>query len=204
MGLRNSPSHPPATARSRPPPAEEKKISFPYCNSFRLMLNWLCHCGAWRLAWRFYKVKDKELKMMDAIDVKPGRVFTRVVFFMSQNPDSKQWEPMAYFPDLTWDRAGRYRTCYMSAWGHGPCADAYLYEDCKAPGGKLEWAAVDRLKSELETLAMPYELDVVPAENWLEDHAERIDEVRDAIFQICYNKDGEKMLAAADSRRKRA
>lgn len=132
-----------------------------------------------------------------------GKVFTRVVFFMAQNPDTDRWEALAYFPDIPWDMDKRNMTSYMHDGQHGPCAESFIFEDCKVPSNKFDLAAVRRLKDELEHLDEPYALTVVDTKEWLESNAERAEEVRDTIFQLCYKKDSELMLAA-NAARKRA
>lgn len=133
-----------------------------------------------------------------------GKVFTRVVFFMAQNPDNDRWEALAYFPDIPWDVDGRNKTSYMHDGQHGPCAESFIFEDCKAPSNKFDLAAVRRLKDELEHLDEPYALTVVDTNEWLAENRERAAEVKDAVFQLCYTKDSEAMLAANAARRKTA
>lgn len=133
-----------------------------------------------------------------------GKVFTRVVFFMAQNPDNDRWEALAYFPDIPWGADGRNMTSYMHNGQHGPCADSFVFEDCKAPSNKHDLAAVRRLKEELENLDDPYVLTVVDTKEWLAANSERAERVKDAVFQICYKKDSETMLAANAARRKTA
>ncbi len=132
-----------------------------------------------------------------------GKTFTRVVFFMAQNPDNDRWEPLAYFPDLPWDIDKKNMTSYMHNGQHGPCCESFLFEDCKAPSNKFDYAAVRRLKDELEHLPDPYALAVIDTKEWLASHKERAAEIRDTIFQLCYKKDSELMLAA-NAMRKRA
>jgi len=132
-----------------------------------------------------------------------GKVFTRVVFFMAQNPDTDRWEALAYFPDIPWDITKRNMTSYMHNGQHGPCAESFLFEDCKAPSNKFDLKAVARLKDELEHLDEPYALTVVDTKEWLASKAARAAEVKDNIFQLCYKKDSEAMFAA-NANRKRA
>lgn len=133
-----------------------------------------------------------------------GKVFTRVVFFMAQNPDNNRWEALAYFPDIPWDVYGKNKTSYMHEGQHGPCAESFIFEDCKAPSNKLDLAAVRRLKCELENLQEPYVLTVVDTKEWLAENRERAEMVKDTVFQLCYKKDSEAMLAANAARRKTA
>ena len=133
-----------------------------------------------------------------------GKVFTRVVFFMSQNPDNKRWEALAYFPDIPWDSDGRNMTSYMHNGQHGPCAEIYVFENCKVPSGKCALAAVRRLKEELENLDEPYALTVVDTKEWLAENRERAADLKDAVFQLCYKKDSDAMLTANAARRKTA
>lgn len=132
-----------------------------------------------------------------------GKTFTRVVFFMAQNPDNDQWEVLAYFPDIPWDIEGKNMTSYMHNGQHGPCAEAFVFENCRIPTSKRDLNAVAKLKAELESLDEPYALTVVDTAEWLESQAERAAEVKDNIFQMCYKKDSELMLAA-NAARKRA
>lgn len=132
-----------------------------------------------------------------------GKIFTRVVFFMAQNPDTDRWEPLAYFPDIPWDADKKNMMSYMHDGQHGPCAESFIFEDCKVPTNKFDKAAVARLKDELENLDEPYALTVVDTNQWLAENAARAAEVRDTIFQLCYKKDSEAMLAA-NAARKRA
>lgn len=125
-----------------------------------------------------------------------GKTFTRVVFFMAQNPDTDRWEALAYFPDIPWDIEGRNMTSYMHNGQHGPCAEAFIYEDCRIPSNKFDKAAVARLKNELEHLTDPYVLEVLDSAEWLKGNAERSAAIRDNIYQICYKKDSEAMLSA--------
>lgn len=131
-----------------------------------------------------------------------GKTYTRVVFFMSQNPDTDRWEALAYFPDIPWDGDCKNMTSYMHQWGHGPCAESFIFEDCKIPANKFDKAAVRRLKDELENLDEPYALTVVDTAQWLNENAARAEEVKDIIFQLCYKKDSELMLAANAARRR--
>lgn len=131
-----------------------------------------------------------------------GKVFTRVVFFMAQDPDTDRWEALAYFPDIPWNYDGN-KTSYMHNGQHGPCCEAFLFEDCKVPSNKFDLAAVRRLKDELEHLDEPYALTVVDTKEWLASKATHAAEVKDNIFQLCYKKDSEAMLAA-NANRKRA
>lgn len=130
-----------------------------------------------------------------------GKIFTRVVFFMAQNPDTDRWEAMAYFPDIPWDADKKNMTSYMHNGQHGPCAESFIFEDCKAPANKFDKAAVARLKDELENLDDPYSLMVVDTKKWLAENADRAARVRDTIFQLCYKKDSELMLAANAARK---
>ena len=154
------------------------------------------------------KDKDTErTKTMKATDTNngkaTGKVFTRVVFFMAQNPDTDRWEALAYFPDIPWDVEKRNMTSYMHDGQHGPCAESFIFEDCKAPTNKFDKAAVARLKNELEHLDEPYALTVLDTKAWLAEQAACAAEVKDNIFQLCYKKDSELMLAA-NAARKRA
>ena len=136
-----------------------------------------------------------------------GKVFTRVVFLMAQNPDNDRWEPMAYFPDINWDIDGKNKMSYMHNGQHGPCCEAFALLDCIAPR-RQHLAAVARLKAELESLDEPYALTVLDSEEWLKSNGKRAKEIEDTIFNLTYKKDSEAMLAAnaaiAESRRKRA
>ena len=125
-----------------------------------------------------------------------GKTFTRVVFLMAQNPDTDRWEPMAYFPDIPWDYEGRNMTSYMHDGQHGPCAASFVFEDCRAPSNKYDYAAVKRLKAELESLDDPYVLEVLDTKTWLAENSARAAVIRDNIYQICYKKDSEAMVAA--------
>jgi hypothetical protein len=131
-----------------------------------------------------------------------GKVFTRVVFFMAQNPYNDRWEALAYFPDIPWDISKKNMTSYMHDGQHGPCAESFIFEDCKAPSNKYDLAAVARLKDELEHLDEPYALTVLDTKQWLEEHKARAAEIRDNIFQICYKKDSEAMLEANQNRKR--
>lgn len=133
-----------------------------------------------------------------------GKVFTRVVFFMAQNPCNDRWEALAYFPDIPWDVSGKNKTSYMHDGQHGPCAEAFIFEDCKAPTNKFDLAAVRRLKDELENLDDPYALTVVDTKEWLSENSERAAELKDAVFQLCYKKYSDAMLTANAARRKTA
>ena len=135
-------------------------------------------------------------------NTKTGKIFTRVVFFMAQNPFTDQWEALAYFPDIPWDYEKRNMTSYMHEGQHGPCAESFIYEDCKAPSNKYDRAAVRRLKDELEHLEEPYSLTVIDTEVWLNEHKERAAEIRDNIYQLCYKKDSEAMLEANQNRKR--
>lgn len=130
------------------------------------------------------------------MNTKNGKTFTRVVFLMAQNPDTDRWEPMAYFPDIPWDIDGKNMTSYMHDGQHGPCAASFVFEDCRAPSNKYDNAAVNRLKAELENLDDPYVLEVLDTKTWLAENSARAAVIRDNIYQICYKKDSEAMLAA--------
>lgn len=135
-----------------------------------------------------------------------GLAFVRVVFFMAQNPDDpKRYEPLAYFPDLPWDSDGRNKTSYMHNGQHGPCCDAFLFEDCIPPRPR-DKKAVDALKKELRGIG--YVLTELDTREWLASQKERAAEVKDAIYQLCYKKDSELMYAAnaatAEKRRRTA
>lgn len=122
-----------------------------------------------------------------------GKCFARVVFFMAQNPYTNRWDPLAYFPDIPWDGDSKNMTSYMHEGQHSPCCDAFLFENCKAPSPR-DRKAVERLKSELWDVG--YVLTEVDTKEWLKGKAKRRAEVKDAIYQLCYKKDSEQMLAA--------
>lgn len=125
-----------------------------------------------------------------------GKTFTRVVFLMAQNPDTDRWEALAVFPDIAWDIEGKNWMSYMHIGQHGPCAPAFVFEDCRAPSNKYDFADVKRLKAELENLDDPYVLEVLDTKTWLAENSARAAVIRDNIYQICYKKDSEAMLAA--------
>lgn len=137
-------------------------------------------------------------------NVNKGKVFTRVVFFMAQNPCNDRWEALAYFPDIPWDVDGKNKTSYMHDGQHGPCAEIYVFENCKVPSCTCDLAAVRRLKEELENLDEPYALTVVDTKEWLAENRERAAELKDAVFQLCYKKDSDAMLTANAARRRTA
>lgn len=135
-----------------------------------------------------------------------GLAFVRVVFFMAQNPDEpKKLEPLAYFPDIPWTSDWKNMTSYMHNGQHGPCCDAFLFEDCMIPRAR-DKKAIANLKRELRGIG--YVLTELDTREWVASHKERAEEVRDAIYQICYKKDSELMYAAnaatAEKRRKSA
>ncbi|MBO6031710.1 MAG: hypothetical protein J6Q22_09575 [Prevotella sp.] len=125
-----------------------------------------------------------------------GKVFTRVVFFMAQNPDNDQWEALAYFPDIPWDKYGKNKCSYMHVGQHGPCAESFIFEDCKPPKSNRDMAAVARLKEELENLEEPYALTVINTDEWLAANKVRAAEIRDTLYDLCYPKDSEAVRAA--------
>ena len=111
---------------------------------------------------------------MNAVEnksAKCGKVYTRVVFLMAQNPYTDLWEPMALFPDLYWDEAKKENVSYQHNGQHGPCCKAFALLDCKVPS-KKQMKAVLRLKNELEHLDEPYVLTVLDAAEWMEQNAD--------------------------------
>lgn len=101
---------------------------------------------------------------------KGGKVYTRVVFLMAQNPYTDMWEPMALFPDLYWDAEKRENVSYQHCGQHGPCCKAFALLDCIAPK-RQHLKAVERLKKELESLDEPYALTVLDSAEWLKENA---------------------------------
>ena len=100
-----------------------------------------------------------------------GKIYTRVVFLMSQNPYTDRWEPMALFPDLYWDVEKTENVSYLHVGQHGPCCKAYALLDCKVPNKKHE-KAVLRLKEELESLKDPYVLSVIDSAEWMKQNSD--------------------------------
>ena len=100
-----------------------------------------------------------------------GKVFTRVVFLMAQNPNTDMWEPMALFPDLYWDSDKKENVSYQHNGQHGPCCKIFALLDCQVPTKRHE-KAVQNLKYELEHLAEPYALSVIDSAEWMAQNAE--------------------------------
>ena len=136
---------------------------------------------------------------------KAGKIFTKVVFLMAQNPCTDMWEPMAYFPDINWDMAGN-KTSYMHNGQHGPCCEAFALLDCIAPK-KQHLRAVERLKAELESLPEPYVLTVLDSEEWIRSKGQRKVELARNVYEASATGATEKILAAvarsAEARRAR-
>lgn len=107
---------------------------------------------------------------------KSGKVYTRVVFLMAQNPDTELLEAMAFFPDLYWDSEKKYNVSYMHVGQHGPCCKAFALLDCIAPS-KRHKKAVQRLKDELENLDDPYALTVLDTDEWLNENKSAAKEI---------------------------
>lgn len=127
-----------------------------------------------------------------------GKVFARVVFFMAQNPDNDRWEALAYFPDIPWENGSKNKTSYMHDGQNGPCAESFIFEDCKIPRNKFDLAAVRRLKAELEKLPEAYVLTVLDTREWLASNAKRAAEVKSTIDDIRFKKDQEKVQEEYD------
>lgn len=123
-----------------------------------------------------------------------GKVFTRVVFLMAQNPYTDRWEPMALFPDIDWDMNGN-KTSYMHNGQHGPCCEAFALLDCIAPR-RHELAAVARLKAELESLPEPYVLTVLDSAEWIKSHGERAKELDRNVYEATAIIDSLAMMEA--------
>ena len=133
-----------------------------------------------------------------------GKVFARVVFLMSLNPDTDHWDPMALFPDIPWGENGRNLTAYQYG-EHVPCCEYYAISDCIAPR-RQHLAAVARLRRELR--ARGYALTEIDPAEWLKSKNSRKAELDEVVYNLTYKKDSELMLAAnaetAEKRRKTA
>ena len=125
---------------------------------------------------------------------KNGKVFTRVVFLMAQNPNTDRWEPMAYFPDIDWDMSGN-KASYMHEGQHGPCCEAFALLDCIAPR-RQHLAAVARLKAELENLPDPYVLTVLDSEEWITSHGTRKEELDRNVYEAVAQNDSAAVMEA--------
>lgn len=125
---------------------------------------------------------------------KNGKVFTRVVFLMAQNPNTDRWEPMAYFPDIDWDMSGN-KASYMHEGQHGPCCEAFALLDCIAPR-RQHLAAVARLKAELENLPDPYILTVLDSEEWIKSHGKRKEELDRNVYEAVAQNDSAAVMEA--------
>lgn len=125
---------------------------------------------------------------------KNGKVFTRVVFLMAQNPNTDRWEPMAYFPDIDWDMSGN-KASYMHEGQHGPCCEAFALLDCIAPR-RQHLAAVARLKAELESLPDPYVLTVLDSEEWIKSHGKRKEELDRNVYEAVAQNDSAAVMEA--------
>ena len=125
---------------------------------------------------------------------KNGKVFTRVVFLMAQNPNTDRWEPMAYFPDIDWDMSGN-KASYMHEGQHGPCCEAFALLDCIAPR-RQHLAAVARLKAELENLPDPYVLTVLDSEEWIKSHGKRKEELDRNVYEAVAQNDSAAVMEA--------
>lgn len=118
----------------------------------------------------------------------------KVVFLMAQNPDNDRWEPMAYFPDIPWGFDGN-KMSYMHNGQHGPRCEAFALLDCIAPR-RQHFAAVARLKKELETLPDPYVLDVLDSNEWIKSNGERRKELDRNVYEATAILDSQLMLDA--------
>lgn len=125
-----------------------------------------------------------------------GKVHTRVLFFMAQNPYTDRWEAQAYFPDLNWDYEGKMKVGYSHNDQHGPCCEAFILEECKVPK-RHDMAAVARLKDELEHLAEPYSLIVMDSAEWMNTHSNRKREINEAVNSVMCDKRHEEDYEAA-------
>lgn len=99
-----------------------------------------------------------------------GKVFTRVVFLMAQDPYTYLLEPIAVFPDLYLDEAKKLWVSYMHDGQHGACLKHFALNDCLVPSSK-HLKAVAALKDELEHLKEPYVLTVLDAAEWKKENA---------------------------------
>lgn len=112
--------------------------------------------------------------MKNAVETKSangGKIYTRVVFLMAQNPYNGFWEPMALFPDLYWDEEKKENVSYQHIGQHGPCCKIFALLDCKVPN-KKQAKSVQRLKYELEHLDDPYVLTVLDSAEWMAQNAD--------------------------------
>lgn len=130
-----------------------------------------------------------------------GKVFTKVVFLMAQNPSTDRWEPMAYFPDIDWDVEGKNKASYMHNGQHGPCCEAFALLDCIAPK-RQHFAAVARLKAELFNIG--YVLTVLDSAEWLKSKGERRKELDRNVYEATAITDSEALLQAGERSKSRA
>lgn len=114
-----------------------------------------------------------------------GKVFARVVMLMAQNPYTDKWEPMAYFPDMDWDWAGKNKASYMHDGQHGPCCEAFALLECKVPQQR-DMKAVAALAAELRDRG--YVLTNVDAAEFLASKGKRIKEMKDNYNELMNDK----------------
>ena len=138
---------------------------------------------------------------MNATTTNNGKVVTKVVYLMAQDPETDRWEPMAYFPDLPWSN-GRtdVKTSYMHKGEHGPALDSFVLLDCKVPS-RQHMAAIARLHKELEE--RNYMLTVLDSAEWMASKGTRRKELDANVLDASYVKDSE-LLMAGTADRKRA
>ena len=130
---------------------------------------------------------------------KSGATFTKVVFLMAQNPTNDRWEPMAYFPDIPWGyNDNGNKMSYMHNGQHGPCCEAFALLDCIAPK-RQHFAAVSRLKKELESLPQPSVLTVLDSAEWLKSKGERRKELDRNVYEATAVVDSQAMFDANKS-----
>lgn len=122
-----------------------------------------------------------------------GKVYCKAVFVMAMNEYTNQWEPMCYFPELTWGNGGSPKTCYTHEEGHNPCCEAFVLLDCKAPSCVNERAAVERLRKEVKGIG--YEVDEIPAARFYEDKKGRTAQMKDIVEEMHTVTDSEAQMA---------
>lgn len=113
-----------------------------------------------------------------------GKTYARVVFLLSQNLDSGQWEALAFFPDIKWDNYSKNHLSYMANGGFAPCCDSYIHIDCRIPNLKnnQQRNAVNRLKEDIEKQG--YELTVLDTAEWLNSQADKAKRIQRTVLEI--------------------
>lgn len=127
---------------------------------------------------------NRKAKVMD------GKCYCEAVFVMCKNDDTGVWEPMCFFPTISWN-GGNIKSCYCSAEGHNPCCEAFVMLDCRAPR-QMEKSAVDGLREEMRGLG--YVLTEIPAEEYYNKGDGRRRQMKKTVEEMMEVTDSDALL----------